>query len=255
MLTLSVLKVGFKEVVKEMWGACTSKGMLVVYFWLLVIFWAITGMIRGNICVWFGFVAGVAVLLGIVIYYSVIISFFEFLHDWLMMGSGRTDSFCKAYRIGRYSPGWVPMEPITRHDMLWFIICLGMLPLLSSFVIFVPPTNEREYAIVGSSVLPIDSRFVLSQPLEKVLWINKEQTIVAEKLIATTKDGVLITADIEANLKLEADRGSIPSYANKRDQIEKELKDRLQVAFTLVVAGHTVETLPNDLLILSNLVH
>jgi len=242
----------------EMIAAFTCKGMLIFYFWILVAFSVISGLIRYNLCVFAAFLFSFALIVISIIHGSLIAPFFKFINEWIFQEGERSDSFNRAYKINTYKKAWTDTnEKFSRSDMVIIIILFGIIPLLSSFVVIPNPASEKrkEYTAIGSTVLPIDGRFNLSAPFTKVTRISKNQLVATENLTAKTKDGIPITAKIEANLRLEADKGAILAFAEKREQIQEELNHRLGRAFKEVVGKYTIETLPNDLLILSHLIH
>jgi uncharacterized membrane protein YqiK len=99
------------------------------------------------------------------------------------------------------------------------------------------------------------STVAISHPFASATWITPEQKIVSKSLTATTKDGVVITASVEASLKLGDDRNAILSFATRQEGIKFDINNRLEEAFKRVSASYTIDSIPNDLLILSHLIH
>jgi len=164
-----------------------------------------------------------------------------------------TVPFQKAFEKGKYKQRYSSDEPgLDRTCLLILTLLFGIIPMVSSTIIQ-PPLGK--IAVVGNMVLPIDSTHAITSPFAPVTWIQCDNKIFAKTLTAKTSDGVTVTANIEANLSLSNDRGAALAYASKKDEIDKQLNKCLTLAFEKVIRSHTLETLPNDLLILSHLVH
>lgn len=260
-MTSSRVDLDANKALREMFSIFTSKGMVMLYFWALLVFAIVTGITRSNSMVLYAFTIGVLSILAILCDIFFVGPFFRFLKEWIFQGGEREDCFDKAFERGQYKKTitWSSQsQEITRGELLIFIIFLGIIPALSSSIILssnLLPRGGNEYTIINDQVLPIDSEYAITSPFTPVVRIDKNQLIVAENLEARTKDGTTIAATINVNLKLDADKKVILFFKNRQMEIKGKLNERLQTAFAHVVGKYTIETLPGDLLLLSHLIH
>jgi hypothetical protein len=260
-MTSLIVDLSFKKAVREMLDVLTCKGMMIIYFWSLIAFSVITGIMRLNLMVLMGFIFTILLCLAMVLFVCFVLPFFRFLNEWLFQGGERTDCYDRAFKKGQYKPGRsysTEESEMTKSELLFFIVMFGIIPALSSFIISAnKPFTESvtEFTIVNEKVLPIDASYAISSPFAPVTRIARNQSVVAENLEAMTKDGTMIRATVNADLKLEAVKEEVLFFKNRRAEFDGKLKDRLQTAFAQVVSQYTIETIPGDLLLLSHLIH
>ncbi len=255
MIANKIVAPSIQNAIREIADFLACRGMLIFYFWELVGMAVVSGIMRENFNVVAGFIIGFLILVAIFVWMFLITPYYRFLRDWLFQGDERTDAFQKAFKMGKYKQryDYNSDEPVPdRTYLLILTLLFGIIPMLCSTII---QPSLGKIAVVGNMVLPIDSTHAMTSPFAPVTWIQRDNKIFANTLTAKTSDGVTVTANIEANLSLSSDRNAAMIYASKKDEIDKQLNNRLASAFEKVIKSHTLETLPNDLLILSHLVH
>lgn len=228
--------------------ALCSRGMLIFYFWVLAAINICSGIYRHNGMVLSGYFVGLLlVLIHFGPYEHIIAPCFNYLKHRIIDGMDHE----KARKFTGYDfqirEPWNGPFYLPERAHVYLIVVLGIIPLLFSTI-----TNtsynffERaKYAVVSGKVLPLDGKYVLSNPFAPVTWIMDEHMSQTSTLSAKTRDNIPIAIEVNSKLRLRPEKKAILNYTASPESVRLEFDGRLEKAFQKIAGSMDLNEIPN----------